>query len=326
LYRPERRIAVMCPQYSARNLWNAEVVRMPLSGVVLLVAGATFSRADERVSRMLERLSEEAAAFAQAAPNLIAEETLRQRAIKPVHRRFGDIHSADEDPPEWQSREIVSEYTYAPVASESGNIREFRKVLSVDGRTIETSAKAIDALARGMRSDDEHTRLRLLQAFTKYGLIGTVTDIGQMILLFERRNLERYEFEPAGSTLIGADRCLIFSYQQLEGPETLTVWQGSKTARNKLAGKVMVREPDYQPVRITFASVIGDGEKAIREEGQVDYEQGRYGTLVPVSVVHREYRMGQLTAENVFSYTAFRRFGSSSGIRFEGEPAENTGK
>jgi hypothetical protein len=160
----------------------------------------------------------------------------------------------------------------------------------------------------------------------KYGLIGTVTDIGQMILLFERRNLERYEFQAAGSMLIGADRCLVFSYRQLEGPETLTVWQGSKTARNKLAGKIVVRQSDYQPVRITFTSVVGEGEKAIREEGQVEYEQSRYGAIVPVSVVHREYRMGQLTAENVFSYHAFRRFGSSSGIRFDAEPAENTGK
>jgi hypothetical protein len=318
----------MCPQYSARNLWNAEVVRMSLSGVIFLLAGVTLSRADEGVRRMLERLSEEAAAFGQAAPNLIAEETLRQRAIKPVRHHFGPhiTHSPDEEPPEWQSREIVSEYTYAPVASESGNIREFRKVLSVDGRAVETSAKAIDALAKSIRSNDERTRLRLLQSFVKYGLIGTVTDIGQMILLFERRNLERYEFQAAGSMLIGADRCLVFSYRQLEGPETLTVWQGSKTARNKLAGKIVVRQSDYQPVRITFTSVVGEGEKAIREEGQVEYEQSRYGAIVPVSVVHREYRMGQLTAENVFSYHAFRRFGSSSGIRFDAEPAENTGK
>ena len=296
--------------------------------MALLLVGPALSRADERVSRMLERLSEEAAAFAQAAPNLIAEETLRQRAIRPTHRHFGPAvgHSEDGEGSEWQSREIVSEYAYAAVANESGNIREFRKVLSVDGRAVETSAKAIDALAKGIQSDNDRTRLRLLQAFAKYGLIGTVTDIGQMILLFERRNLERYEFQPAGSMLIGADRCFVFSYQQLDGPETVTVWQGSKTARNKLAGKIVVRASDYLPVRITFASVIGEGEKAVREEGQVEYEQGRYSSIVPVSVVHHEYRMGQLTAENVFSYTAFRKFGSSTGIQFDTEPKENTNK
>jgi len=80
------------------------------------------------------------------------------------------------------------------------------------------------------------------------------------------------------------------------------------------------------PVRITFASVVGEGEKAVREEGQADYEQGRYGAIVPVAVVHREYRMGQMTAENVFSYSAFRKFGSPTGIRFDTGPREDQHK
>jgi hypothetical protein len=268
---------------------------------------------------MLERLSEEAAAFEQAAPNLIAEETLVQRSIKPAHRRFRPriISEQQQLTPEWQTREIVSEYTYGAAPGDPGNIREFRRVLSVDGRPVEESRKAVEALAKSIRSDDDQARLRLLQAFAKHGLVGTITDIGQIILLFERRNLQRFEFQPAGSTMIGAERCLIFRYEQLEGPEQVTVWQGSRLMRAKLAGQIFVRQSDYLPIRITFASVVGEGQKAIREEAQVEYAQSRYGSLAPVSVVHREYRNGALTTENLFSYSSFRKFGSSSGVRFQ---------
>lgn len=272
---------------------------------------------------MLERLSEEAAAFEQAAPNLIAEETLVQRSIKPAHRRFYPhiVSEQQQRTPEWQTREIVSEYAYAAASAGSGNIREFRRVLSVDGRPVEDSRKAVEALAKSIRSDDDQARLRLLQDFAKHGLVGTITDIGQIILLFERRNLQRFEFEPAGTTMIGAEHCLIFRYEQLDGPEQVTVWQGSRSMRAKLAGQIFVRQNDYLPIRITFVSVVGQGQKAVREEAQVEYGQSRYGSLVPVSVVHREYRKGELATENLFSYSAFRKFGSSSDVRFELQPA-----
>ena len=287
--------------------------------MITWAACAVLSRADERVARMLERLSEEAAAFEQSAPNLIAEETLVQRSIKPAHRRFRprSVSQQQQHTPEWQTREIVSEYTYAAAPGDPGNIREFRRVLSVDGRPVEESRKAVETLAKSIHSDDDQARLRLLQAFAKHGLVGTITDIGQIILLFERRNLQRFEFQPAGSTMIGAERCWIFRYEQLEGPEQVTVWQGSRLMRAKLAGQIFARQSDYLPIRITFASVVGQDQKAIREGAQVEYAQSRYGSLVPVSVVHREYRNGALITENLFSYSSFRKFGSSSGVRFQ---------
>ncbi len=267
---------------------------------------------------MLERLAEEAAAFEQAAPNLIAEETLIQRAAKLPGRRLASEHGHSAR--ELQTREIVSEYAYAAAAGASGNIREFRRVLTVDGRPVEESRKAVETLAKSIRSDDDQARLRLLQDFAKHGLAGTITDIGQIILLFERRNLQRFEFQPDGSTVIGAEPCLVFRYEQLDGPEQVTVWQGSHSVRAKLAGQIFVRQNDYLPVRITFASVVGRDQKAVREQAQVEYAQSPYGTLVPVSVVHREYRNGELTTENLFSYSAFRKFGSSSDVRFELQP------
>jgi hypothetical protein len=42
---------------------------------------------------------------------------------------------------------------------------------------------------------------------------------------------------------------------------------------------------------------------------------------MPVSVTHREFRAEGITAENLFTYSAFRRFGASSGVKFEVDPA-----
>jgi hypothetical protein len=46
-----------------------------------------------------------------------------------------------------------------------------------------------------------------------------------------------------------------------------------------------------------------------------------HGALLPVSTVHREVRGGQIVAENLFSYAGFKKFGASSDIKFEVDPA-----
>ena len=41
-----------------------------------------------------------------------------------------------------------------------------------------------------------------------------------------------------------------------------------------------------------------------------------YGALLPVATTHREVRAGKTTAENLFTYSEFHKFGASSDIKF----------
>ncbi len=54
----------------------------------------------------------------------------------------------------------------------------------------------------------------------------------------------------------------------------------------------------------------------MRDEAEVDYDMSPHHVLVPVAVSHHEYRDGELTAENLFTYGPFRRFGAESGITY----------
>lgn len=279
----------------------------------------TIARADERVQQMTSRLAEEASVFARVAPDVIGTEKLRQRAIKLTHRRFHPHvvdQSAQPKGPEWQDRELVSEYGFSTLADNPGALREFRRVLTVDGRDVTKSKDSPDVLAKSILSQDDHAKRKLLEQFEKYGLVGTVTDFGQLILLFEGKNIDQYEFAFAGTRMLAADSVLVFSYRQIDGPERLTVWDGKNTIRQKTSGEIWVRESDGLPVRITLNAVRGLGDQAVSEQAQVDYAMSSYGIILPVSVTHREYRAGVLSAENMFTYSGFRKFGASTVIQF----------
>jgi hypothetical protein len=288
-----------------------------LRAIAVLAALALPSLADQRTQRLLERLAEEASAFEQNAPNLISEETLRQRAETLRKRRFHPHIETGAPPPGpvWQNREIVSEYTFASVG-DPPVIREIRRVLTVDGKTVNTSERAVRDLLRSLQASDDKSRKKLLEDFEKHGLIGTVTDFGQILLLFARRNQETFEFAEQGERLLGAQRCLVFAYHQHEGPGVLTIWDSKQRVQPRADGEIWVDRENFRLVRITIKSVRGTGENAVREEAQVDYDMGSHGVVVPTSVEHREYRNGRLTAENLFSYAAFRKFGASAEIKF----------
>jgi hypothetical protein len=278
-----------------------------LACATLLLTLVPALHAAEQVRQALAKLAEEAAAFQRTAPHLAARETLRQRAIKPPKRHFG-LGSPDQArEPEWQSREIVSEYGYAALST--GGLHEVRKAVTVDGMPVAENSDAVNRLATGIRSGDDASKKRLLEDFERLGLIGTVTDFGQIVLLFENGGIEQYEWQAIGTRLIGPDRALVLQYKQNGGPQRLTVWDRGRAVRAQIGGEVWVRESDLKPLRITLVSVRGEGTAAVREEAQVDYDVSRYGCVLPAAVTHREYRGTQMTAENRFTYSKFRKLG-----------------
>ena len=215
---------------------------------------------------------------------------------------------------EWQQRKIVSEYGFSVFGSE-GTIHELRQVTSVDGKQVKS--KGPEALAKLILADDEGRKRELLEQFASYGLLGAVTDFGQVILLFTPANIGRYEFSFQRTARQGDQPVLVFSFKQIDGPNPLTVIDSRSKAAKALPveGEVWVTEQTYLPVQISLAS----GDENVRQEASIEYAMSGYGAVLPVHTDHHESRNGDVTAENHFTYSGFRRFGASADIIFEPE-------
>lgn len=292
---------------------------------MLMLALAPAARAANTLALALNQIAACAAKFVQVAPDLTAHENLKQAAVKPTKRRFrphfvdGTAPEAGDKPLDIQNREIVSEYGYALL---DGSIREFRKPVSVDGRRLADSAQALSRLAAGIRGNNYDSKRALLENFEKLGLIGTVTDFGQLLLLFSAASQNNYEFTLGEQMLVDATRALSISYRQTDGNPSMTILKNGKAARQKVQGEILVRVSDYVPVRVNLSAVTEDEKNPTREEAQVDYVMSEFGVVVPAAVMHREFHSTRWSSENSFTYSEFRRFGSTSLIRFP-DPTDN---
>jgi hypothetical protein len=274
---------------------------------------------DERLAVILGRLSEEAEIFAQMAPDMVAQETLKQRARKaPARFRPRAGKSVVQAPkPQYRSREIVCEYGYSAFREAPGVLHEFRQVVSVDGRRIASVEKARRTLSRGLRSDDDRLKKRMLEDFEKHGLIGAASDFGQVILLFGRRRLANYTFRIMGPGRIGADAALVVEFRQTGGSGSLLIFERRNALHQPLEGEIWVRQTDNLPLEVVLRSSRQQGGARIREEAKVDYVVSPHGALAPVSVVHREFAGDELVVENQYQYSSFRKFSSQSEIKFD---------
>jgi len=292
-----------------------------MAALAAFAAGAQTPSLEE----IQNRLSEEATVFLHVAPQTFTEETLQQRALKPRPRfrlRIGQ-DALTPPPPSYQTRQIVSEYSYSSFKDSPTFLHEFRQVSSVDGREVLSPEKARQSLSLGMRSQDDRVKKRMLQQFEKHGLIGTVIDFGQLILLFAKRRLPEFEFRIVGEALLGADPVIKVAYRQVKGTQALTIFEGSKAIHQPLQGEIWMRKPDLAPLRITLESVREEEDQSVlRDRAAVDYAMSQHGVMLPVAVVHRQFNGELLTAENIFRYAPFRKFSAASEIKFTEVPLE----
>ncbi|MCP5110730.1 MAG: hypothetical protein GY953_07845 [bacterium] len=286
--------------------------------VFFFVACAAAGQAPERLERILDRVSEEAAAFSNFAPRIIGRETLRQKAVKPRRRfriRIGK-DAAKPPPLRYQTREIVSEYGFTTFREAPGSLHELRTVVSVDGRQVVKGGKARETLTLGISKPDDKVKKRLLREFQKHGLSSAATDFGQLVMLFERRQLGDYRFELAREGFLGAERAVVIRYQQLQGPDSVTIFEGRRAIKARLEGELWVRASDYVPLRITTVTTIAENKHTIQHRGAVDYFSGRYGAVLPASVRYKKLVDGQPVVENVATYSGYQMFTVDAEIQF----------
>ncbi|HXM45910.1 MAG TPA: hypothetical protein VN924_32045 [Bryobacteraceae bacterium] len=294
----------------------------PLNGFVVLWCLASAAGA-QALPDILSRVSEEAEVFRRVAPQVLAEETLTQRALKAPPRFHPRLGSAAAQPAiaERQTREIVSEYSFGAFKDAPESLHEFRQLISVDGQAVSAAAAARHSLALGLTSSDDHARKRMLEDFQKYGLTDAAVDFGPLLLLFTRRQAGHYHFELTGDGRIGADQVKIVSYTQISGPGRMLVFQGRRATHQPIQGRIYARVPDGVPLRITIvASRVEsrpNGKSTFRDEAVVDYTPNAQGFLAPAAVTHRAFAGDQLLVEDDFRYSTFRKFGADAEIKFD---------
>ena len=271
---------------------------------------------------LLSRVAEEAEVLRQNAPKALTQETLEQRALLPPSRfkpRQGQT-AVQKPQLRMQIREIVSEYSVGSLRdSEAHNLVEFRSVVSVDGRTIQSPDSARHALSLGVHSADDRIRKRMLEDFAKHGLVDIATDYGMILLAFSKRGLEQMKVAPAGEGLVGADPAWILAWKQTSDAAGELEFRGRRVERHPLQGFLWVRH-DGLPLRVQAWVDNVEKDHRIRDEGTVDYVQSAHGFLMPASVIHRHIIDGQLLTENLYRYEPFKLFGADTEIKFTEVP------
>jgi hypothetical protein len=306
------------------------VARVPAIFGILL---ASLAIAQTPPAEILSRVAEEAEVFQDNAPKALTQETLEQRAVMPsgpprFHPRVGGKAAPPSDPgkPRMQIREIVSEYSVAPLKdSPSHNLVEFRQVVSVDGRTLQSAEKARHALSLGVHSADDRLRKRMIEDFARHGLVDIATDYGLILLAFTKRGQAQMKIAPAGESRIGPDDAIVLRWQQTSAAAGELEFHGKQVERLALEGNLYVRKSDGLPLRVeAWAQHVDVMNHRIRDEAAVDYVQSTHGFLTPVSVLHRHRVDNQLITENLYRYEPFKLFAADTEIKFTEVPDPST--
>jgi hypothetical protein len=185
-------------------------------------------------------------------------------------------------------------------------------VVSVDGKQVTSRAKAREAMAIGLHSTDDKVKMKLLEDFEKHGLHGSVTDFGQLILLFSARQQKDFQFEQAGEDVVGLDRVLILKYKQTGGAGGVTLFRGNGEEKATLQGELSVRQSDGLPLRITMISTFASKKQGdTKDTLEVNYVDTGFGCVAPATVQHREFVKDVLTSENSFQFGPFRKLEDS---------------
>ena len=286
--------------------------------LLLSQAAVTQTAAPPPLSTILSRVAEEAAVFQQNMPQALSQETLEQRAVLPPTRFRPRLATSEPPKLRLQVREIVSEYSVGTLKeSESHDLLEFRQVVSVDGRPVQTAEHARHALSLGIQSQDDRVRKRMLEDFAKNGLVDVATDYGLIILAFTKRGQEGLQITPAGEAQVGADPAFVLSWRQTSDSAGELEFRGRQATRRALQGTLWVRRSDGLPLRIqAWADYLDRGHHKIRDEATVEYSMSSHGFLTPASVLHRHLIDDRMVTENLYRYEPFKLFTSDAEIKF----------
>ena len=285
-----------------------------------LALAAPCAFAQITLQRLLSRVAEEAEVFRQNAPKALSQETLEQRALMApsrFHPRAGAAAVAQVPALRIQVRQLVSEYSVGVLKdSVSGDLVEFRQVISVDGRPVQSAESARHALSLGIQSPDDRLRKRMIEEFAKHGLVDIATDYGLILLAFGTRGQDHMKVTLGGETRVGADAARAILWEQTSDAGAELEFRGRTAARRPMRGVLWVREPDGLPLRVEAMAETAERQHTFRDEATVEYVLSTHGFLTPASVRHRHLVDGKLMTETLYRYEPFKLFAADAEIKF----------
>jgi len=204
--------------------------------------------------------------------------------------------------------------------TDSRDLHEYRQVVSVDGRPMQTEASARRALSIGMHSPSDRIRKRMLELFAKSCLGDIATDYGLILLEFTRRGWDNLQFGPAAEGRMGTATALVLDWKQRSTAGGELEFHGRRAVHQALQGRLWMRLPDGLPLRVEAWAELQDGGHIVRDQASVEYALSSHGFLTPASVVHRHSVDGQVMTENLYRYQPFRMFSAEADVKFTEEP------
>lgn len=292
-------------------------------GVGVCLTAVLMATLDPRLTPILTRVSEEAQVFAQKGPRFLGVERMKQkgRAAPPRFKvRFG---ADPKDAPQagFKTTELVSEYAFGALKAAPHEMRELRRVVSVNGKPVREKLRARLELAQGMASDADRVNRQMLQELEAHGLVGAATDLGQMLLMFQRSGLNELEFDIRRlDDRLGNEAVTVLGYRQT-GDRLGRVYHGREMSRVALSGELWVRQSDFVPVRITADLPVTEGKNSVLHQMSVDYAPGAQGVVLPIRSTYARRQNSMLLVETTAEYTEFKMFSADADIKFlaEGE-------
>lgn len=274
---------------------------------------------DPRIPPLLERVSEEARVFTEKSPKFLGVETLTQKGrIAPPRFRLRKGVSSSEAPAiAYRTTEVVSEYGFGFLPGFGDELKEIRVVTAVNGKPVRERAAARLELAEGMSSDAERLARQMLLDMESYGLVGAVTDVGQMLMLFNRARLNDFRFEMAEDGVYNQDPVAVIRYQQVQGDQAQVYHR--ELARVSLSGELWVSRTSGLPVRVTANLPLKEGKFNVVHSFTVDYAPSRQGVLLPSQSTYARRQDSLVMVETKTVYTDFKMFSADAEIRFQAE-------
>jgi hypothetical protein len=275
-------------------------------GVLILSTAFAQSPTSQQTRAVLARLGKEADRFERNAHRFTGTETLRQ--VQPDGTRYDTGPRGITTKLPEVIREVVSEYGYISSDEPGGSLKEVRLILTVDRLKWKQGKKDLNSLADRIGTRDGKNPAKTLESYEDYGLRGFLSDAGQIILLFSRGAVEKYEFsfdriENAG--IFG--QMWVYKYLQIDGGQALTIYGGKEPIRHRMRGEYWVRAVDTTPYRVTLDSTHLMGESEVRDVTMVDYQMSRWGLLLPSKIDHRQFVDKQPFVIDEFTYSDFKQ-------------------
>lgn len=268
---------------------------------VMLLSPALLGQSPVDHKKVIARLSAEADAFERSAYRIVGREKLVQ--VVPNGVRIGRSLRGTLTRLPGYTREIESEYGFVSVDARGGSLKEIRRVLTIDGQRWNKASTSLKTLARDMMVADDKTKLKTLERMEEFGLTGFVMDLGQMILLFARGGVARYEIV---YERIEADGTLVFTYQQIDGNAGVTVYgETDIPVRQRMRGRIWVQPETFLPLRLSFDSTREYQNETVIDRSVIEYASSKFGTLLPLHIKHEQFLNGVVLVTDNYDYSGW---------------------